>query len=290
MWDSSDPMPTIVETLQRYTEPLPDWLQQAAPFDRERFFGSRTVYYPGSGIDGHPVEICAPAHAAHAFVYVDYGVPKDDIRDRVHGVRGKRFLGYEVEHEEDVQESALPGGWVPHVTPSEAVRAVRGYQCFANIRPFAWYVVLRREKDRDHAHGPARLALLFVGGDGFATFDALYCQKDGTNPPFLAVLQDHGFGWGFDRFCAGGLLERIASRCGVYPEWLLVGQNGNQWNQWEGYADAGAEPDPGGMHNNNTPRKLFRRAPTASANASPTKFSSTSQTLTGWWYESNGDG
>ena len=123
-----------------------------------------------------PKETQADQWAGEAFVYVDYGVPKDDIRDRVHGVRGKRFLGYEVEHEEDVQESALPGGWVPHVTPSEAVRAVRGYQCFANIRPFAWYVVLRREKDRDHAHGPARLALLFVGGDGFATCDALYSR------------------------------------------------------------------------------------------------------------------
>lgn len=250
-------MPTIVATLQQYSERFPDWLRQPSPrFDRERFFGSRTVYYPGYENDGHPVEVCAQAHVAHAFVYVDYGVSEQTVKDHVNRIGDRGFLGYEVEHEEEVAESVLrPRGWVPHVEQGELSNAVSRYS--AEIEPFGWYVVLKRDEDRGTAHGPERLAMLFIGGDGFATYDALYCQGDGTPSPFLAILQDHGFGGNWDRFCADGLLERIASRCDVYPKWLLVGQTGMQWEPWEGYVDAGAEPEPGGMHD--TLRKLFRR-------------------------------
>ena len=59
----------LVTMLKKCPEPLPEWLQKPAlRFDRASFFGSRTVYYPGFGNDGHPVSICARAHAAHAFV------------------------------------------------------------------------------------------------------------------------------------------------------------------------------------------------------------------------------
>ena len=88
-------MPTIVTTLQQESEQLPDWLRHPSPkFDRERFFRSRTVYYPGYGTDGHPVEVCARSHAAHAFVYVDHCVSRQTVRDHVNGVRGHRFKGY----------------------------------------------------------------------------------------------------------------------------------------------------------------------------------------------------
>ena len=109
----------LVETLKQCPEPLPDWLRQPSlRFEREIFFGSRTVYYPGSGNDGQPVSICARAHAAHAFICVDYGVSMADIRDRVHGVGEHGFRGYEVEHEEKVEKSVLrPDGWTPHVHP-----------------------------------------------------------------------------------------------------------------------------------------------------------------------------
>ena len=67
-------MPTIIDILRQDPEPLPDWLRAGpASFDRNEFFGSRTVYYPGSGGDGQPVRLCALSHAAHAFVYVDHG-------------------------------------------------------------------------------------------------------------------------------------------------------------------------------------------------------------------------
>ena len=248
----------LVTMLKKNPEQLPHWLRQpSSGFDRKSFFDGRTVYYLGFGNDGHPVSVCARAHAAHAFVYVDYGVSKETVSERVNGVGDPGFIGYSVEHEEEVSESDLrPGGWTPHLEQGELARV--SYS-FANVTPYGLFMVLKRNEDRNDSHGPERLAILFVGGDGHATYDALYCQDDGTHPPFLVVVQDHGFGGNFSAFGAGGLLERIARRCDVLPDWLLVGARGKQerFQPWSGYRDACDESEPGGIHDN--PRRLFRR-------------------------------
>ena len=101
----------LITMLQRNPEPLPEWLREPAPaFDRTSFFGSRTVYYPGAGSDGQPVKLCARAHAAHAFIYVDYHVSMTKIRNSVRGIEDPGFRGYDVEHEEEVEESVLRPG------------------------------------------------------------------------------------------------------------------------------------------------------------------------------------
>jgi hypothetical protein len=75
---------------------MPTWLanfQQGDAFPREAFFGSRIVYYPGSGNDGHPVKLFGGSHSAHCFVYCDYGYSKATIeRELEHPVRA--FRGY----------------------------------------------------------------------------------------------------------------------------------------------------------------------------------------------------
>ena len=149
---------SLAAALRQDQEPFPPWLQRpAVQFDRADFFGSRTVYYPGSGDDGHPVRLCARAHAAHAFVYVDYGVSPETLRRRVQG-----FRGYEVEHQEEVTEATLRrGGWTPHVDRAELPGDLHH---FVKVTPFSLFVVLRRRETLDATHGPARVALLFVGG------------------------------------------------------------------------------------------------------------------------------
>ena len=253
-WESGENnMPTIVDILQREPEAQPDWLytHKSPRFDRNEFFRSRTVYYPGSGNDGQPVMLCALSSAAHAFVYVDQAVDWNTLSSRLTDP-DQGFRGYVLVHHEKVTEKDLrPGGWTAHIKKDEARGANRFHSAFT--KPFARFVVLERLHG-DEEHGPWRLAILFVGGDGFASYDALYCQEDGTPPPFLAVIQDHGFGGNHDRFDRHGLLEHIARRTGILPEFLLVADCSIPWS---GYADTGADAEPGGYHGH--PRCLYRR-------------------------------
>lgn len=120
--------------------------------------------------------------------------------------------------------------------------------------PFGFLEILERDPGLDEAHGARRLAVLFLGADGFAAYDALFCQAN-CDPPFAVALVDHGFGGNYGRFGQGGLLERLALRCDVFPDWLLVGR---PTQPWEGYDRMpGVDGDRGGMHNNL--RHLCRR-------------------------------
>ncbi|MYB34117.1 MAG: hypothetical protein F4X92_03110 [Gammaproteobacteria bacterium] len=254
----------LVDVLREEQEQMPEWLEDPPfGFNRKDFFRNRTLFYPGSGGDGHPVKLCARSNAAHTFIYVDYGVSRDNIQEWLEGPDPEelpqerplpaaqyRFLGYTVEYEQCLkQEDLRPGGWTQHASPTNSRDFVGD-----NFIPYALFVVLKRDENFDDAHGPERLAGLFVGGDGIATYDALYCQADGTPSPYLVVLQEHGFGGNYDSFGQGGLLEQIASKCNVWPKWLLVADNTDIWDGYEKTLSLG---ERGGQHNHE--RNLYRR-------------------------------
>ena len=227
-------MPTIKSILEEDCEPLPEWLKnRVSKFDRNKFFASRTVYYPGSGIDGCPIEICSSTHAAHAFVYVDCNIPQDEIEKcirwegensiKVRDVRGHKFKGYEFEYSKEIEQATL--------LPPRFYPGIPRYSCICDppVNSFAFFVVLHREKGFDNKHGPKRLAILFIGDDGFYTFNALYCQNGVTPAPYLVVVSNYGYG----KFGQGGLLHQIAMEHNVLPKWLLVQTTTEPWDEYE---------------------------------------------------------
>jgi hypothetical protein len=222
---------------------VPPWLgafQPGEAFEREQFFASRIVYYPGSGTDGQPVQLFGSTHSAHSFVYADYGLTKAAVEAALEHPK-HRFLGYHTLASLDLTEfDLLPDGWIPHITyPAEVA-------LFAGASPFIFLVVLERDPEFDDNHGPRRLAILFLGADGIATYDALFCQEGRKSTPFAVVLQDHGFGMNWNKFGGGGLLEHVAMLCNVIPRWLLVAENTQSWEGFERVPGVGE--DRGGEH------------------------------------------
>ena len=134
---------TIVDILRRDPEPFPEWLASDSPcFNRKNFFASRTVYYPGSGDDGQPVKLCALSHAAHTFIYVDQGISRDTLLERLHDPE-QGFRAYVISHQEQLSEEVLrPGGWTPHVAAEEVRSSTRFRDSL--VEPFAWFVALDR--------------------------------------------------------------------------------------------------------------------------------------------------
>ena len=251
-------MSTPLQILHPDAEPVPDWLaayHSGAPFPREAFFASRILYYPGSATDGHPISVFGKAHAVHCFVYADSGFSKAELeRQLTNPADHEHPMGYSLLSLVDVAERELtPRGWTPHATLTPD-----SDRHFATTRPpegpFAIFAVLERNPDRNDDHGPTRLAILHIGGDGYATFDALFCQKN-SRLPYAILLQDHGFGgnWNRDGFGSDSLLWRLAQqKGGEMPKWLLVATGNTR--PWPDYHEVSA-PSYGGMHN--VPRSLF---------------------------------
>mgnify|MGYP001765460574 FL=1 len=240
---------SLYEYLQRHPEAMPQWLDQfegGAPFSPQQFFGSRVVYYPGSGTDGHPVQLFGSTHSAHSFVYADYGLRQADLEAELEHPR-YGFRGYHTLARRQLRKTDLvPEGWVSHINPGEIPPNVHHFAEVVNA-PFGFLEILERDSDRDDNYGAPRLAILFLGADGIATYDALFCQRHSTSAPFAVVLQDHGFGGNYDSFGRDSLLERIATRCNVIPRWLLVADNTDPWLGFERVNNV--DGDRGGMHN-----------------------------------------
>ena len=242
--------------LESRSEAVPAWLDKFdrnSIFDPRAFFGSRIVFYPGSGDDGQPVEMFGSTHSAHCFVYADYGVQEDEIRNRLNDPK-QGFRGYKTLRRIDLTERDLvPNGWSPHVTISERRRANTPHASIKD-RPYGFLEILERTAGLDEVHGAKRLAILFLGADGAATFDALFCQER-SSPPFAIVLQDHGTGGNYTDFGRDGLLEKIAERAKTYPELLLCADNTRPWKSYA--AIPNSVPVSGGMHGHS--RQLYVR-------------------------------
>ena len=246
----------LVAQLRSFAERIPDWLSSLRPddpFPRDAFFASRICFYPGAGRDGHAVKAFGSSHAVHCFVHADYGMTQTFLEDALdHPVVG--FRGYRMFVRKQLTELDLvPHGWQAHVRAEELGKFTgRGF-----VQPYGFLEILEREGSLGDDHGPRRLAVLFLGADGIATHDALWCQDNEVPPPFSVLLEDYGFGGQYSPFSAGGLLERIATERNRLPQFLLVSENTPPWPQYERVA--GVDGEAGGMHGRM--RSLYHRKP-----------------------------
>ncbi len=209
--------------------PLPKWLMDAdlsQPIPiREVLEGS--LYYPSSGRDGDPVRYLSGF--AHSFVYVDYGVTKEGLLESLKDPKYS-FKGYNLLGMREVCESELvPNGWTPIPPLPKDGNPKSGHRIEAP--PFGIWAVFGREASLGPDHGPERFSMLFVGGDGVASFQALYIGNR-CAPRVIAIIQPgHGFGGNWTNYEERDLLlgrsvmdYNLSS--GV-PQYLLFGG----WNR-----------------------------------------------------------
>ena len=104
-------------------------------------------------------------------------------------------------------------------------------------------------KEYGEEHGCKRLAILFLCKDAIASYEAIFSNPT-INPPYILVIQDHGFGGNYDCFGQNGLLHRIAKSIQIFPSFILNGSK-----VWDGYRLLSDEIVYGGMHRN--ARQLF---------------------------------
>jgi hypothetical protein len=234
---------------QNHQEDMPAWLSRAAankPLNIGEVLSSRIVYYPGYGDDGSSVKLFNQSHSCHFFIYADYGISQEKVYSQLNDAG---FNGYQTICRYTLKESDLvPKGWHPHILIEKPQPP--------KILPYGFIEVFEREKELTDEHGAMRMAILFLGADGIATYDALFCQPRAIAKPWCMVLADHGFGGNYDRFGAGGLLDELVLNTRIYPECLLVSRNTRPWRGYE--MIEGLSSTRGGMHNSE--RRLWLKS------------------------------
>jgi hypothetical protein len=237
--------------LMLHSEQMPQWLndfKKGDAFDIQKVSISRVVYYPGSAYDGQPIKTFNQSHFAHLYIYVDYGVDENYTKKQFIETG---FVGYNSIAMIDLTIKDLtPDGWLNHITlTSKQLAKMKEI----STSPFGFINILERKNEFGDDHGAKRFAVLYLGADGIATYDALFGNH--ILQPHLLVLEDHGFGGNYDKFGRGGLMEKIAKMTGIYPKMILCGKLTNIWDGYSKVDDV--ESVFGGMHHSE--RELYKR-------------------------------
>lgn len=184
-----------------------------------------SLYYPSSAFDGDPIRNLAGYF--YSFVYVDYGFTEEELNADI-ATRG--FTGYKPIASRRISKSELtPLGWTSSVKlNSEDGNPLYGQEWVKP--PFCRWFIFERSGSYDPQHGPDRFSLLYICGEGVATFDALYCTNH-AYPKAIAVIQPgDGFGGNWTQFWnPKSVLSRLVlGNPAGQPEWLLYGGYGKK--------------------------------------------------------------
>jgi len=221
----------IYEYLKDNKEKTPAWImnyKKGDEFNIREVLKNRTLFYPGAGSDGFPIKIFNKSGFINTFIYADYGMSNLEKRKELES--DSAFKGYHLLEFKELSEKELaPSGWRRHYNLNREqfdemirMRSTSGY---------AFLSIYERDKDYDDSHGNERFAVIYIGGDGIATYDALYINNNIS--PTVYLLQDHGFGCNYNSFGKNSIQEELIVKNKNYPEYVYSHQEDNIYNRYE---------------------------------------------------------
>ena len=207
-------------------EPTPAWLMEIGKDSEipwKQFFESRTVFYPGSGLDPQPVEVFGGGHSAHCFIFVDYlEFNPDEIP----------FPGYSLVFSRSLSEETF---FAMYDNPYSYRRdfdfgRFRFESRYDNHEHFVKFYVFERNASCKNPHAVERFALLYLRADAFPVFNAVYAQ--GRANLFAAVFEDYCCGCEYECFGNWELLHEMAKKAKIFPKFISTGRERCIWQNY----------------------------------------------------------
>ena len=186
-----------------------------------------SVYYPASRTDGRPIALCNTVWrrlGVNSFVYCDFDLSEKEFLADTHTMHGYHVLA----HRHLDPSEYIPEGWKLEMAQERGDGRRGGYwDTFlghGGPEHCACWVVFERDEDMSPIHGPERLSVLFVCGEGLATFQQLYCSR-GIAPKMLCFIQCWGFAGNWTNFsgCGAPFHRTLLKYRECTPEWLCFG-------------------------------------------------------------------
>ena len=191
-----------------------------------------SLYYPACWTDGSPIKYFNERYGEfgiNSFVYVDYIMSAEKLSQEE-----ETFRHYHIFASRDlsVEELTMHGrDYMSYASVLSAEERLRYKEIVLEmhkdlIQPFARWIVYERDDDAPADCGPERFSLLYIGGEGVATYAALYRCRD-IAPKVLAIIRPGtGFGGNYTNFNdANSALMKIINDGTQRPEYLLGDNN-----------------------------------------------------------------
>lgn len=225
----------IITYLSKYREEEPKWIGKYLRREQITFkdiMCSRVAYYPGSGDDGSLIKIGNKSHSVHSFLYVDYGVRREDLERRI----ANSILGYHPIELIEWQKYDISSGVLDSLTTKGPRFGNPEFFFVKDEKPYYLSAIMERDKERDDSWGAQHFVVTFLFADGIDTYEQLFV-KEYAKAPWLFLLQDHGWGGNYDCFGAGGKLDRIIRKSRCYPSFVICAKNTRIWRMYEQVLD-----------------------------------------------------
>jgi len=195
-----------------------------------------SLYYPACGYDANIIRYCG--NDIKSFFYCDYIVSEEKLLEKLDNF----FEGYKlIVHRHVTIDELTPNGVVLIKPPMiEEERYFRFRHAFA--KPYAHWAVFERKNGYDETYGPEKLSLVYIGGEGVATYQALYWSNRKA-PKALAMILDgyDSMGCGWTRFIDrdGPLAWVVFNNKYGTPDTIFYRSSGKYCNytklEWENY-------------------------------------------------------
>lgn len=187
-----------------------------------------SVYYPACGIDGRPIKRLNPLfseYGINSYVYVDYAIGNDFL-----AANQDTFKHYHIFATRDLKRTDLVTGEMGFAefesifTPEER----SDYQKTLlhspmNIKVFGKWIVYERDNDFSDEFGAKRFSLLYIGGEGAATYAALYLSRNMAPTVLVDINPGISFGGNYSSFRS--VLTKIVNMGKQLPKYSFVGNS-----------------------------------------------------------------
>lgn len=191
-----------------------------------------SLYYPACGTDGSPIKYFNERYGEYgidSYVFADYMMSAELLSQQEDTFRHYHIFASRDLCEQDLVEPGTNFMAYANVLSLEEQKNFNKIVLGMykdRINPFGRWIVYERNDDAPAECGPERFSLLYIGGEGVATYAALYRCRD-IAPRVLAIIRP-GTGWGgnytaFDNpECA---LMKLINGGSAKPEYLLEDNN-----------------------------------------------------------------
>jgi hypothetical protein len=158
-----------------------------------------SLFYPASRVGGSPIRHWSIG--VDSFVYADMSLAQAVYEPEL---SSGAFRGYQLLASKQLRPTDLtPAGWViqmPACLDADVYRRLVLDALSDGAGPFAMWSVFERTHEFNEAHGPRRFSLLYVRGEGCATYQALYNSNQLLPQVVALVRPETGFGGNFGNF------------------------------------------------------------------------------------------